>query len=121
MTTDQIQPSPTRPRNGHPVGAEGGLAGVPLALAPLNRRDFASDQDVRWCPSCGDYSILSTFQGVLPELGIAKEDAVVISGIGCSSRFPYYMDAYGMHSIHGRPRPSPPAWRSRAPTWRSSW
>ncbi|MCQ8210638.1 2-oxoacid:ferredoxin oxidoreductase subunit beta, partial [Cutibacterium acnes subsp. acnes] len=66
------------------------------------RRDFASDQEVRWCPGCGDYAILSTFQGVLPNLGIAKENAVVISGIGCSSRFPYYMNTYGMHSIHGR-------------------
>ena len=82
----------------HPVG----LAGVPLAVEPLKRRDFASDQEVRWCPGCGDYAILSTFQGVLPDLGIAKENAVVISGIGCSSRFPYYMSTYGMHSIHGR-------------------
>lgn len=96
MSTDQISTSDTAGRNG------AGLAGVPLAMTPLKRRDFASDQDVRWCPGCGDYSILSTFQGVLPELGIAKENAVVISGIGCSSRFPYYMDAYGMHSIHGR-------------------
>ncbi|MDU1418087.1 MAG: thiamine pyrophosphate-dependent enzyme, partial [Cutibacterium avidum] len=79
-----------------------GLAGVPLAIEPLKRRDFASDQEVRWCPGCGDYAILSTFQGVLPDLGIAKENAVVISGIGCSSRFPYYMNTYGMHSIHGR-------------------
>jgi len=79
-----------------------GLAGVPLAIEPLKRRDFASDQEVRWCPGCGDYAILSTFQGVLPNLGIAKENAVVISGIGCSSRFPYYMNTYGMHSIHGR-------------------
>lgn len=79
-----------------------GLAGVPLALTALKRRDFVSDQEVRWCPGCGDYSILSTFQAVLPELGIARENAVVISGIGCSSRFPYYMNAYGMHSIHGR-------------------
>ena len=79
-----------------------GLADVPLAIEPLKRRDFASDQEVRWCPGCGDYAILSTFQGVLPNLGIAKENAVVISGIGCSSRFPYYMNTYGMHSIHGR-------------------
>lgn len=79
-----------------------GLAQVPLTDVTLRRRDFASDQEVRWCPGCGDYSILSTFQGVLPELGIKRENAVVISGIGCSSRFPYYMNAYGMHTIHGR-------------------
>ncbi len=69
---------------------------------PLSRKDFATDQEVRWCPGCGDYSILATVQGVLPELGVAKEDFVVVSGIGCSSRFPYYVDTYGFHSIHGR-------------------
>jgi len=68
----------------------------------LTRKDFVSDQTVRWCPGCGDYSILAQVQKVLPELGVAKEDIVFISGIGCSSRFPYYMDTYGMHSIHGR-------------------
>jgi len=68
----------------------------------LNRKDFVSDQTVRWCPGCGDYSILAQMQKVLPEIGIAKEDIVFISGIGCSSRFPYYMDTYGIHSIHGR-------------------
>ncbi len=65
-------------------------------------KDFASDQDVRWCPGCGDYSILKQVQAVLPEVGVKKEDVVFISGIGCSSRFPYYMNTYGMHSIHGR-------------------
>lgn len=65
-------------------------------------KDFASDQDVRWCPGCGDYSILKQMQTVLPELGIAREKLVFISGIGCSSRFPYYMNSYGMHGIHGR-------------------
>jgi len=65
-------------------------------------RDFASDQDVRWCPGCGDYSILAQIQRVLPELDVPREKHVFISGIGCSSRFPYYMNAYGMHSIHGR-------------------
>ncbi len=70
--------------------------------APLTRKDFTSDQDVRWCPGCGDYAILSTVQGFLPELGVRRENIVVISGIGCSSRFPYYVDSYGMHSIHGR-------------------
>lgn len=79
-----------------------GLAGVPLAILPQNRKEFISDQEVRWCPGCGDYSILSTFQAVAAELGIKRENIVVISGIGCSSRFPYYVNAYGMHSIHGR-------------------
>lgn len=68
----------------------------------LTAKDFSSDQDIRWCPGCGDYSILKQVQSVMPELGIPKEDIVFISGIGCSSRFPYYMDTYGMHSIHGR-------------------
>ncbi len=68
----------------------------------LVKKDFASDQEVRWCPGCGDYAILAAFQTFVPELGIAPENMVVISGIGCSSRFPYYMDTYGMHAIHGR-------------------
>ena len=75
---------------------------MPLALEPLNRKDFTSDQEVRWCPGCGDYAVLAAFQGFMPELGIRKENTVIISGIGCSSRFPYYVDSYGMHSIHGR-------------------
>ena len=79
-----------------------GLAGVPLALTPLTRKEVVSDAEVRWCPGCGDYAVLATFQGVLPELGIARENTVIISGIGCSSRFPYYVDTYGVHSIHGR-------------------
>ncbi|MDP3929730.1 MAG: 2-oxoacid:ferredoxin oxidoreductase subunit beta [Bacteroidota bacterium] len=68
----------------------------------LTPKDFASDQEVRWCPGCGDYSILKQVQTVLPDLGRPKEEFVFISGIGCSSRFPYYMDTFGMHSIHGR-------------------
>lgn len=68
----------------------------------LTRKDFVSDQTVRWCPGCGDYSILAQVQRVMPELGVPKEKIVFISGIGCSSRFPYYMDTYGIHSIHGR-------------------
>ncbi len=68
----------------------------------LSRKDFVTDQDVRWCPGCGDYSILAQVQKVMPELGIARENIVFISGIGCSSRFPYYMNTYGFHSIHGR-------------------
>lgn len=65
-------------------------------------KDFSSDQEVRWCPGCGDYSILKQVQSVVAELGVPKEEIVFISGIGCSSRFPYYMNTYGMHSIHGR-------------------
>ncbi len=68
----------------------------------LSKKDFQSDQEVRWCPGCGDYGILSAVQSVFPDLGIPKERFVVISGIGCSSRFPYYMNTYGFHSIHGR-------------------
>lgn len=73
-----------------------------IATKPLISKDFATDQDVRWCPGCGDYSILKQVQSIMPELGREKEDIVFISGIGCSSRFPYYMNTYGMHSIHGR-------------------
>ena len=68
----------------------------------LTKADFTSDQTVRWCPGCGDYSILSNVQKVFPELGVPRENIVFISGIGCSSRFPYYMNTYGMHTIHGR-------------------
>ena len=68
----------------------------------LTRKDFSSDQDVRWCPGCGDYAILAQMQKILPELEIPKENIVFVSGIGCSSRFPYYMNTYGVHSIHGR-------------------
>ncbi len=75
------------------------IATVPL---PLTAKDFSTDQEVRWCPGCGDYSILAQVQKVMPTLGIPRENFVIISGIGCSSRFPYYMNTYGMHSIHGR-------------------
>ncbi len=68
----------------------------------LKAKDFASDQDIKWCPGCGDYAILKQMQSALPEIGIKKEDIVFVSGIGCSSRFPYYMNTFGMHSIHGR-------------------
>jgi len=74
----------------------------PATPAKLSRKDFVSDQDVRWCPGCGDYAILAQVQKVMPELGVARENMVFISGIGCSSRFPYYMNTYGFHSIHGR-------------------
>jgi 2-oxoglutarate/2-oxoacid ferredoxin oxidoreductase subunit beta len=69
---------------------------------PLDKKDFTSDQDPRWCPGCGDYSILSAVQSVLPTLDIPREKFVFVSGIGCSSRFPYYMNTYGFHTIHGR-------------------
>ena len=73
------------------------------APAPkLQPKDYATDQEVRWCPGCGDYSILAQVQKVMPTLGIPRENIAIISGIGCSSRFPYYMNTYGMHSIHGR-------------------
>ena len=71
-------------------------------LPQYSKKDFTSDQEVRWCPGCGDYSILANVQATMPDLGARKEDVVFISGIGCSSRFPYYMDTYGFHSIHGR-------------------
>lgn len=71
-------------------------------VSKLAKKDFESDQDVRWCPGCGDYMVLAQVQRLLPTLGIARENFVFISGIGCSSRFPYYMNAYGMHGIHGR-------------------
>jgi len=73
-----------------------------LPLTPLKAADFKSDQEVRWCPGCGDYAILAAVQGFLPELGLKRENIVFVSGIGCSSRFPYYLNTYGMHSIHGR-------------------
>jgi 2-oxoglutarate ferredoxin oxidoreductase subunit beta len=75
---------------------------VEVPTAPLKPTDFASDQEVRWCPGCGDYAILSTVKKVLPRLGIPRKDLVFVSGIGCSSRFPYYVSSYGIHSIHGR-------------------
>lgn len=68
----------------------------------LTKKDFESDQMVKWCPGCGDYGILRSLENVFPLLGIPKEDFVVVSGIGCSSRFPYYMNTYGIHGIHGR-------------------
>jgi 2-oxoglutarate ferredoxin oxidoreductase subunit beta len=72
------------------------------ASTAAGRKDFISDQDVRWCPGCGDYSILANVQKVMPELGVPRENVVFVSGIGCSSRFPYYMNTYGFHTIHGR-------------------
>jgi 2-oxoglutarate ferredoxin oxidoreductase subunit beta len=75
---------------------------IPTAVPKLTSKDFATDQEVRWCPGCGDYSILAQVQRIMPDLGIPRENIAIISGIGCSSRFPYYMSTYGMHSIHGR-------------------
>ena len=71
-------------------------------LVQLTKKDFTSDQEVRWCPGCGDYAILAAVQSFMPELGLKRENIVFVSGIGCAARFPYYMETYGMHSIHGR-------------------
>src|ERR1043165_1598165 len=78
------------------------MSDTTIAPPVLTAKDFSTDQEVRWCPGCGDYSILAQVQKVMPTLGIARENICIISGIGCSSRFPYYMNTYGMHSIHGR-------------------
>ena len=75
---------------------------IPAVAPTLSKKDFESDQDTRWCPGCGDYSVLAQTQRIMPELGIPRENIVFISGIGCSSRFPYYMNTYGFHTIHGR-------------------
>src|ERR671928_152002 len=80
-----------------PADVSGGTA------LKLTAKDFRSDQEVRWCPGCGDYAILASVQSVMAEIGIPRERIVFVSGIGCASRFPYYMQTYGMHSIHGRP------------------
>ena len=95
--------------NGHGGAAHGArgtgcasLTLVPRAATRSATKDFKSDQEVRWCPGCGDYAILAAFQAFLPELEVPRENIVVISGIGCSSRLPYYVNSYGMHSIHGR-------------------
>ena len=75
---------------------------VPVTSVKQTTKDFKSDQEVRWCPGCGDYAILAAFQAFLPELQVPRENLVIVSGIGCSSRLPYYVDSYGLHSIHGR-------------------
>jgi 2-oxoglutarate ferredoxin oxidoreductase subunit beta len=103
--------SPGSAANGGGPGAEEFAAGphrlasltlVPKADEKQTAKEFKSDQEVRWCPGCGDYAILAAFQAFLPELEIPRENLVIISGIGCSSRLPYYVNSYGMHSIHGR-------------------
>ncbi len=81
------------------ANGSGAVAGEAVALT---KKDFSSDQEVRWCPGCGDYSVLTAVQLMMPELGVRPENTVFVSGIGCSSRFPYYMNTYGIHSIHGR-------------------
>jgi 2-oxoglutarate ferredoxin oxidoreductase subunit beta len=89
---------------GMPI-ARSGLEGIPRLpedAAKQTKKDFTSSSEVRWCPGCGDYAILAAVQGFLPELGLRRENIVCVSGIGCSSRFPYYLDTYGLHSIHGR-------------------
>ncbi|MFL5679219.1 MAG: thiamine pyrophosphate-dependent enzyme, partial [Chloroflexota bacterium] len=87
----------------HPASHSNGATPVtPTELPVLTRKDFVSDQEVRWCPGCGDYSILAQTQKVMPDFGYPKENIVFISGIGCSGRLPYYMNTYGFHTIHGR-------------------
>ncbi|MES9539095.1 thiamine pyrophosphate-dependent enzyme [Actinomadura sp. NPDC000600] len=93
--------SPNGNGNGAPTG-NGLLSLVPKADGKQTMKDFKTDQEVRWCPGCGDYAILAAVQSFLPELGLRRENITFISGIGCSSRFPYYMNTYGFHSIHGR-------------------
>jgi 2-oxoglutarate/2-oxoacid ferredoxin oxidoreductase subunit beta len=83
-------------------GLRSGVEGVPTTDQPQTGKEFTSDQEVRWCPGCGDYAVLKAVQGFLPDLGLRRENIVFVSGIGCSSRFPYYLDTFGMHSIHGR-------------------
>ncbi len=95
MTTELGMP-------GMPPAGTALVPSVPEGAPAPGRKDYTSDQDVRWCPGCGDYAILAAMQGFLPELGLRRENIVFISGIGCSSRFPYYLDTYGLHSIHGR-------------------
>ena len=89
-------------RPDHPDPAAAASSWCRTADGPQTRKEFTSDQEVRWCPGCGDYAVLKAVQGFLPELGLRRENIVFVSGIGCSSRFPYYLDTYGMHSIHGR-------------------
>ena len=92
----------TTETNGHDVATQPPLSAENAAVIQLTRKDFVSDQEVRWCPGCGDYSILAQTQKVMPDFGYAKENIVFISGIGCSGRLPYYMNTYGFHTIHGR-------------------
>jgi 2-oxoglutarate ferredoxin oxidoreductase subunit beta len=99
-------PPPPPPGIPPPPGAipppPGAGAQAPNGLVKLQRKDFQTKNDVRWCPGCGDYAILATVQRLMPDLGVPKENIVFVSGIGCAARFPYYMETYGMHTIHGR-------------------
>ncbi len=101
MTGAESRPVRTRPQPVSLAGAQA-LELIPKSDIPRTAKDFKSDQEVRWCPGCGDYAILAAVQGFMPQLGLRKENIVFISGIGCAARFPYYMNTYGMHSIHGR-------------------
>jgi len=105
-TVDSPMGLPDTTSGGHLARlARTGLLGVPTLGADdakQTKKEFTSDQEVRWCPGCGDYVILAAVQSFLPELGLKRENITFVSGIGCSSRFPYYLDTYGMHSIHGR-------------------
>jgi len=85
------------------------------------RKDWVSNQEVRWCPGCGDYGILMAVQMAMTEIGNKPDETVFISGIGCAARFPYYMNTYGIHSIHAGRRRSPVDWRSPVPTWMCGW
>ncbi|GMA40616.1 2-oxoacid:ferredoxin oxidoreductase subunit beta [Mobilicoccus caccae] len=87
---------------GMPTSGLHGIPRRPEGAPPENKKDYTSDQEVRWCPGCGDYAVLAGVQSFLPTLGLRRENIVFVSGIGCSSRFPYYLDTYGMHSVHGR-------------------
>jgi 2-oxoglutarate ferredoxin oxidoreductase subunit beta len=100
---DVLTPSSsTATRDAAPNASPSSSGGAPPELPVLTRKDFVSDQEVRWCPGCGDYSILAQTQKVMPDFGYPKENIVFISGIGCSGRLPYYMNTYGFHTIHGR-------------------
>ncbi len=103
--TDEMTPTGATNGNGHGSSDGNGTAGLSpenLKVIELTRKDFVSDQEVRWCPGCGDYSILAQTQKTMPDFGVPKENIVFISGIGCSGRLPYYMNTYGFHTIHGR-------------------
>ena len=105
MTETPTTPAARPVRTKAPVVSLAGapaLKLIPKSSTPQTAKDFKSDQEVRWCPGCGDYAILAAVQGFMPQLGLRKENVVFISGIGCAARFPYYMNTYGMHSIHGR-------------------
>ncbi len=100
--TDTGDASAEHTTTGNGAGRHAALTLVPHTGQKQSMKDFKSDQEVRWCPGCGDYAILAAFQSFLPELEVPRENLVIISGIGCSSRLPYYVNSYGLHSIHGR-------------------